>query len=257
MRLQVIGCWGGSPRPGGACSGYLLSHGGFNLLLDCGAGVASALQLHAPLQEVSHVVVSHLHHDHASDAGVLSFARLVHRQLGQALPALTFHVPRAAFPQAACGTGMAVPGASRAVPTDPGVRLTVGPFALDFALTSHPVPCLAVRAGCPDGTSLGYTADGAASAGVAALLRGVDVLVCECSLYPGIDGSRMGHMGADDVVGFAREVSPATLVLTHLPIYGDPGELLARVGAGLAGSGVRVVLARDGACADGPLGLEV
>lgn len=257
MRFEVIGCWGGSPRPGGACSGYLLTFDGAHLLLDCGAGVASALQAHAPLQDVSHVIVSHLHHDHASDAGVLSYARLVHRQLGQALPTLTFHVPRAAWPDKARAAGMAVAGASRAVPTDPGVHLSLGPFELDFAQTPHPVPCLATRVGCADGTSLGYTSDGAASVQVANLLRGVDVLVCECSLYAGVSGARAGHMSADDVVEFARAVAAPTLVLTHLPIYGDLNDLLVHVREGLRHQGTRVVLARDHACPEGPLALQI
>lgn len=278
MRVTVVGCWGGSPRPGGACSGYLVQHEGTNLLLDCGAGVASRVQLACPLERIDHVVVSHFHHDHASDAGVLMFARLVQRQLGLTDRDLVFYGPSVEVPEtgaaadagadagAAAGAGraaaphalgapsapdthvafdlarLAMPGASRAVGVDEGTPVRVGPFALDFVRTRHPAKCLAMRVSCDDGTTLAYTADAALTGELAAFCAGVDVLICECSLYAGYDGQAMGHMSCEDVVTLARAARPATLVLSHLPIYGDPRELLAWVRDRVRGDEVDEVL---------------
>ena len=82
MRCTVIGCWGGCCRVNEACSAYLLSCQGEHLLLDCGSGAASMLQNALPLQELHHVLLSHYHYDHCSDAGALSYGRLSKCRLG-------------------------------------------------------------------------------------------------------------------------------------------------------------------------------
>lgn len=67
MKLTVLGCNGPYPAPGGACSGYLLQEGDTGVLLDCGAGVLAQLEKHMPPQNLTAIVLSHLHYDHMSD----------------------------------------------------------------------------------------------------------------------------------------------------------------------------------------------
>lgn len=259
MRLTVVGCWGGSPRAGGACSGYLLEHGGQALLLDCGPGVAGAVQHARPLAAIDHVVVSHYHYDHVSDAGALMYARLVARQLaaldGAAGPGLL------TFYGLAGGVDferLSMPGASRAVAVDEGSRVEAGPFACTFLRTLHPVPCLAVRVACADGSVLAYTADGQLTERLARFVEGADILVSECSLYAGFDGAACGgHMSSEDVARLARAARPGTLVLSHLPAWGDAGELLAQVEGALGpGHAGRVVLAGRPCGPEGALVVE-
>ena len=238
MRLSAIGCWGGSPRVGGACAGYLVECGRDAVLLDCGPGVCATLPRARALTDVDEVVVSHAHYDHVSDAGALMYARLVHRQLGMTTRDLTFHAP------AACGRDelarLAMPGASRVIGVEAGDEVRVGGLRVATRLTSHPVPCLALRVSDETGATLGYTADGALTDDLASFLAGVDVLVTECSLYPGHDGRAMGHMSCDDVIELQRASRPAHLLLTHLPIYGDPAEMLSRVRGAVTGATVDI-----------------
>ena len=91
MRCTVIGCCGGCCRVNEACSAYLLSCQGEHLLLDCGSGAASMLQNALPLQELHHVLLSHYHYDHCSDAGALSYGRLIQMQTGAAQQPLHFY----------------------------------------------------------------------------------------------------------------------------------------------------------------------
>src|SRR5687767_4400840 len=67
MELTVLGACGTYPGPGGACSGYLLQHEGFNLWMDAGHGTLSELQKHIPVSEVDAVFLSHAHPDHFVD----------------------------------------------------------------------------------------------------------------------------------------------------------------------------------------------
>ena len=234
MRMTVVGCWGGSPRVGGACSGYLLESGGERLLVDCGPSVAAFVQRLCPLTEIDHVLVSHYHYDHASDAGALIYARLVHRILGLTQKDLRFYAlaEEPAFAQ------LAHEQASCAVGVDQGAAVEIGPFTCEFLRTKHPVPCLAMRVRDVCGATFAYTADAAYTDELARFVSDADVLVSECSLYRGVDGQTMGHMSCDDVARLANIARPRTLVLSHLPVYGDTAELLSCVEEGLA----------DGAC---------
>lgn len=142
MELTVIGRAGGVGRVGEACSGYLVQEGQTRVLLDCGAGVASSLQRVCALEELDHVVISHWHPDHASDAGVLVHGRIIQRILGTATNTLHFYAP-ASTPDLE-RVGKADNGcASHAI--EAGGHLAIGDIDIDFMRTRHPVECLAMR----------------------------------------------------------------------------------------------------------------
>lgn len=73
MNVTVLGKYGPYPKAGGAASGYLLSAGGNRILLDCGSGVFSRLISLCPPEELSAVLLTHLHADHSSDLGVMNY----------------------------------------------------------------------------------------------------------------------------------------------------------------------------------------
>ena len=227
MELTVIGCAGGVGRAGEACSGYLVQEGETCVLLDCGAGVASRLQAVCPLEGLDHVVISHWHPDHASDAGVLVHGRIIQRILGQSRGTLHFYAP-AAMPDLE-RVGKAEDGcAAQAIRA--GETLLIGGLSIDFLRTWHPVECLAMRVTSQvSGQVLVYTADGALTDELAEFARAADLLLAECSLYPGTLGEGPGHMNADDVAELARRSCPGALVLIHLPFYGRREDLLEHV----------------------------
>ena len=201
MELTVIGRAGGVGRVGEACSGYLVQEGQTRVLLDCGAGVASSLQRVCALESLDHVVISHWHPDHASDAGVLVHGRIIQRILGTTANTLHFYAP-ASTPDlervGKAGNGCA----SHAIKA--GERLSIGDIDIDFMRTRHPVECLAMRlVGRHTGDVLVYTADGALTEGLVEFSQGADLLLVECSLYPPTSGEAPGHMNADDVAELA------------------------------------------------------
>src|SRR5262245_13531284 len=67
MRLTVLGSSGGYPAPGSACSGYLVEDGDSRLWVDAGSGTFARLLEHCSPDELSAVLISHLHADHWTD----------------------------------------------------------------------------------------------------------------------------------------------------------------------------------------------
>ncbi|WP_438349342.1 MBL fold metallo-hydrolase [Paenibacillus sp. FA6] len=74
MDVKISGYWGGYPSADGATAGYLVDTGEGQILLDCGSGVMSKLVKQTDVEKLEGVILSHLHHDHIADMGILQYA---------------------------------------------------------------------------------------------------------------------------------------------------------------------------------------
>lgn len=209
MKLTVIGCWGGYPAPNSATSSYLIENDNFSLLIDVGSGALSKLQKYKQVSDLDAVIVSHYHHDHVADIGVLQYAKLVqsfvegdkevlpiygHAEDKQGFDSLTHHY-------------------TKGVAYDPVKGLKVGPFDISFLQTNHPVPCYGMR--ITDGTStIVYTADTSYKEAWVDFARDADLLITDCNFY------------ADQDASIAENANVKNLLLSHLPQYGDNQQLV-------------------------------
>jgi ribonuclease BN (tRNA processing enzyme) len=76
MRLTVLGGCGAWPEAGQACSGFLVEHDGFRLVVDLGHATAPRLLERAAPGQVDAVFISHGHPDHRVDLNPLLRARV-------------------------------------------------------------------------------------------------------------------------------------------------------------------------------------
>ncbi|HLR02774.1 MAG TPA: MBL fold metallo-hydrolase [Virgibacillus sp.] len=238
MKLTVIGYWGGYPAPGGATSAYLLEHDGFSLLVDMGSGALSKVQKYIHVTDIDAVILSHYHHDHIADIGVLQFAWLVQSYLqGQddVLP-IYGHV------EDEKGFESLTHDYTEGIAYDPSETLTVGPFTISFLKTVHPVPCYGFRITAGEKTIV-YTADTSYQDEWISFANGADFLVADCNFYANQDGKQAGHMNSTDVGRIANEAKVKTLLLSHLPQYGSHEQLKKEASALFSG---KVELAIEG-----------
>ena len=223
MRCTVIGCWGGCSPVNEACSGYLLEQDSFYLLLDCGSGVLSVLQNVIELKDLNHILLSHFHFDHYSDAGSALYARLIETRLGLTDQPLCFYGPD----DPALSGLTWLPYSEAEVITEQS-ELQIGPFRCTFIKTRHPVTCLAMKIES-GGAVLVYTADTAYFEGLADFCRNADLLISECSLYAPQDGGPAGHLNGEQAGQLAQEAGVRQLMISHLPLYGDLSALQEQV----------------------------
>ena len=241
MRLTILGGDGGWPRPGGACSGYLVEHDGHTLLLDPGPGTFPRLVEQLPASAVDAVLVSHGHPDHVLDLNPLLRARAFTEP---ALSPLTLLAPPDALtPVLALDRAGVLDDAFQLSDLHADEEVSLGPFAVRTAELPHTWPNLALRISADDQT-LVYTGDSGPTPVLHELARGADLLLAEAShvddVPPGMAGllSTAGQR-ADD----AREAGVACLVLTHLLPGEDPAAAEERAVARFSG---RVEVARPG-----------
>jgi glyoxylase-like metal-dependent hydrolase (beta-lactamase superfamily II) len=77
MRMTVLGGCGAWPAAGQACSGYLVEHDGFRLLVDPGYATLPRLLELLAADGVDAVLLSHGHPDHCADLHPLLRARVL------------------------------------------------------------------------------------------------------------------------------------------------------------------------------------
>lgn len=236
MRVRVLGRSGGYPRPGEACSGYLVEAAGRRLLVDLGHGVLSRLLLHVDPYRLDVVVLSHLHPDHVADVPALRVAL----RWGRKPPSWPGRLPVLA-PVAAPEYFAHVVGEQALDELDFYALSESEPVDLDgvqlrFRRTRHPVETYAVRLEA-HGSVLVYTADTSLSEGVAELSRGADVLLAEATLSEAYAdrAEAAGHMTGSQAGKLAREAGVRRLLLTHFFPTSDPQEPVAAAQAAFDG----------------------
>ncbi len=247
MRLTVLGCAGTFPGPESPCSGYLLEHDGFLLVLDLGAGALGQLQRHVGLLDVDAVYISHLHADHCLDLVAWSYARRYHPS--GLPPVLPVYGP--------AGLLQRIVGCFEAPPADglrdvydvrevPVGELTIGPFTVTTARMNHPVECHGLRVSA-GGRTLVYSGDTGESDALVALATDADLLLCEAS-WPDVPAQPPGiHLSGRQAGEHAARARARRVVLTHVVPWADGQVVLGEARAAYAGP---VELATCGAAYD-------
>ena len=227
MRLTILGRSPARPNPGEACAGYLLEGGGVSLLLDVGPGiVGQLLRRHHP-DELTAVIVSHMHADHMLDLVTLRYVypwrRLAaHERLEVVMP------PGSAdqLLDLAKGVGSArhFEDAFRLREHDGSGRLDFGGLQMTPVATQHYIPCFGFRVEA-DGRRFAYTADTAPCDGLDDLADHADLLLSEATLRSLDEDAQppepRGHLLPAEAAEAARAGGAGALVLTHLPVTGD------------------------------------
>jgi ribonuclease BN (tRNA processing enzyme) len=252
-RVVVLGGCGAWPEPGRACSGFLLEHHGFRVVLDLGYGTLSrllALLRSTTAAGLDAVVATHDHPDHVVDLHGLFRARLYD---GQQLPRISLYAPQAVLERVA-----GLEDGERSLTERvfawqplPAGGYDVGPFRLASWSLPHYVPNAGVRLSAPEFT-VAYTGDTGPDPGLADLGRGADLFIVDATDRYQQSGDPPGAQPAMNLT--ARQAGEAAtaagarkLLLTHFWPGNDRDR--SRAAAAEAFSG-EILIADEGAVID-------
>jgi ribonuclease BN (tRNA processing enzyme) len=233
VRLTVLGGCGAYPEAGQACSGYLVEHDGFRLLLDLGYAVVPRLFGLLTAAAVDAVFISHGHPDHCADLNPLLRARVLG---GETLPPLPVYAPPGALDAvlALDRPGMLADGYVLHE-VDPGSSLDIGPFGVRTRLLPHSRPNAGARLAA-GGRVLTYTGDTGPDDGVVGLARDADLLLAEASFIDQVPGDLRGTLSSARRQGLqACAAGAGRLILTHLLPGTDPAAAQAAAERGYRG----------------------
>jgi ribonuclease BN (tRNA processing enzyme) len=221
MRITVLGGSGAFPTADQACSGYLVEHDGFQLLLDPGYATLPRLLRHIDVDQLDAVLISHGHPDHCADLNPLLRARALRDDdLPPALP--VYALPGATDAVLALDRPGMLDHAFVLHEFRPGDRLGIGPFTGETRLLPHFTPNAGIRLAA-DGAVLAYTGDTGPSPDVAELARGADILLAEASYPYEVPADSARYLSSARQAGRdAATAGVGRLVLTHLMPGTDP-----------------------------------
>jgi ribonuclease BN (tRNA processing enzyme) len=225
MRLTTLGGCGAWPAAGSACSGYLVEHDGFRVLIDPGCATLPVLLESCAATAVDAVLVSHGHPDHCADINPLLRARVLTES---GAPRLPVYAPRDALNAvlALDRPGMLDDGLDlHEFP--PGDALRFGPFTVRTWLLPHWLPNAGIRLEA-DGSSLAYTGDTGPGPSLLELARDVDVLLAEATYVDAVPEDSVRFLSSARQAGeLAARAGVGQLILTHLWPGTDPEAAVA------------------------------
>lgn len=222
MQVTVLGSGAAFPRPGGACSGYLVERGDTRVWLEAGNGTFARLRERVGPQDLSALVLTHDHADHIADVLLLMY------ELGyDGHVPLPTRVPVYATDGVAPKLlGLIGPGSTKIFRDVFDFRPIASPFevggmAFEPFRTLHPTETYGLVVSA-DGRRLVYTSDTAAFPELAAHCRDADVLICEATYVGDVDVEPGVHMWAREAGELAAAAGARKLILTHVWASFDP-----------------------------------
>jgi ribonuclease BN (tRNA processing enzyme) len=233
VRLTVLGSCGAYPEAGQACSGYLVEHDGFRLLVDLGYAVVPRLFELIAAADVDAVFITHGHPDHCADLNPLLRARVLRSEPLPPLP--VYALPGALDAVLALDRPGMLADGYVLHDLNPGSGLDIGPFGVRTRLLPHSRPNAGVRL-TAGGRALAYTGDTGPDDGVVDLARGADLLLAEASYTDQVPEDSQRTLSGADLQG--RQASAADagrLLLAHLLPGTDPATARAAAERGYRG----------------------
>jgi ribonuclease BN (tRNA processing enzyme) len=222
VRLTVLGGCGAWPAADQACSGYLVEHDGFRLLVDPGYAVVPRLFRRIPPGEIDAVFVTHGHPDHCANLNPLLRARVMS---DDRIPPLPVFAPSHALTAVLALDRKQWLGASiRLHEFTPGSDFAIGPFSAETRMLPHTLPNAGLRLST-GGHTIAYTGDTGPSPEIVTLARDADLLLAEASYVDDDDmpsDLRADLSTARQAGQHAAEANVGRLVLTHFIPGTDP-----------------------------------
>lgn len=204
MKLKILGNCGPFEGPGGACSSYLVSEGGANLVLDMGNGSLANLIGTIGLCDVNAIVLSHLHFDHVSDIFVFKYA-LGSLKGRKKIPLFMPKTPERMFDIISEGDMFDV------MPMEDGMCAEAAGFKLRFSKMTHPVESYATEVMGKDGKKIVYSGDTNMNPKLKSLFTGADICLVDAGLINGsVKAPHLTIREACEVAKGAKRV-----ILTH------------------------------------------
>lgn len=239
MLLRVIGCWSPYPRPGEACSGYLLSSTRTRVLLDCGHSVCSQLGRFLAPEELDAAVITHFHPDHYVDLYALRHAIKAALMRGVRQTPLPVYVPQEPVDLYRSWADMKE---LHLIPFN-DETVAVGDLFFQAFPVYHSLPAYGVKVE-HDGRSMVYSADTRWDPRLVKAVQGIDLLLCETSFLQGTEdyAEQLGHMTTRQAGRLAQQGEVDRLVATHFWPEFDLREMQAQIEQAYQGT---VIMARS------------
>ncbi len=222
MKLTVLGKYGPFPKVNGGTSSYLLQTKKENILLDCGSGAFARLNEFIKPEDLSAIVLSHLHHDHTADIGlfIYYFQSLFKSGYDKKLLVVCPQEGGVMLDEIKnCPYFTVVHSEEKTV--------NVGELNLEFYEMKHPVKSYGVLVKEKE-KSFAYTGDTNVCDEVDTLFKTSDLILCDGGFLAKDWSENLPHLSVEKIVGFTKKYGNKSIISHINPKYTEE-ELLKAI----------------------------
>lgn len=221
MDITVLGYWGGYPYQGEGTTSYLVQSNDFSLLLDVGSTTLVRLEEKLDPLTLDAVILTHYHHDHMADLGVLQYLR----QLKPTKPVEELLIYGHTENMEKFNE-LTMTGISKGIAYHETQELELGPFLITFKRTIHPVPCFATRiVEKSTGKVFVFTADTGYLEGLSDFCQEADLLITDTYFLEGNEHHK-AHLTTKETGELAKQANVKQVIISHLNQSLDLDEVL-------------------------------
>lgn len=219
------------------CPGFLIIEKDTKVLLDCGNGIISQLNMEEDLENLT-VIISHLHKDHYGDLLSLAYTSYVHHNLGLLKNKIKVYLPKPNYKlEEVTYTNLVNEKVTRLLePTitdykfltnlgteqflefetyDENTRLRLKNLELTFARNPHQVNTYSTKV-TTNSNSIVYSSDtGYQGNSLEEFAKNTDLLICESTYLKEHHKKTDNHLYAHETGLIAAKAQPQKLLLTH------------------------------------------
>ncbi len=212
MQLKVLGKYGPYTNLG-STSSYLLKGENSYVLLDCGSGIVKKLLNENCLDKLSFIFLSHLHFDHISDIGVLSYA-LTPILKGKKIKLYTYADDSLAFKT------IESMGIFEIINVKEDVCFSEGEFSFKFFKMTHPVTSYGIKIQ-NQGKVFAYSGDTTINDNIYNLIKGASLILLDGAFLQKDYNESKPHMSIKQVCEIAKNSKIKTIVTHFSPTNSD------------------------------------
>ncbi len=202
MEIKILGKYGPYSNLG-STSSYLVKGKNSYALLDCGSGSVKKLLNENCLDKLSFIFLSHLHFDHISDIGVLSYA-LTPILKGNKIKLFTTVNDSIAFKL------LESLGTFEIIAVEENKTFIVGEFSFEFYKMTHPVDSFGIKIN----NVFAYSGDTTKNENIYNLIKGTSLILLDGAFLQKDYAETKPHMSIKQVCEIAKESGIKTIV-TH------------------------------------------
>lgn len=212
MEIKILGKYGPFSSVG-STSSYLVKGENSYALLDCGSGAVKKLLKENCLDKLSFVFLSHLHFDHISDIGVLSYA-LAPILKGKKIKLYTFvddSLIMKVIQNLNCFEVVCV---------EENKTFQNGEFAFEFFKMTHPVTSYGIKIK-NNNQAFAYSGDTTKNENIYNLIKGASLAFLDGAFLQKDYADGKPHMSIKQVCEIAKESGVKTVVTHFSPTNAD------------------------------------
>lgn len=213
MKLTVLGNNGPYPKPGGACSGYLIEKENTKILIDCGNGVLSRLLAVCKLENIDAIILTHLHSDHVSDVLVMKYAIGINKMKGNFTGYIPLYTP---LDDCKMVNKFNYNEAFKIIEIQEEMPLKINELIIQFKRMKHPVKTYSVKIEDSNTNKVFvYSADTSFNNGLIDFAKNADLFLCEAGILEKDRTQDSPHLSVKQAIEIANKAQVKNLLLTH------------------------------------------